>query len=625
MKTLYPYLNKSLTYVFTLALACTFSAAQSQYYPGGLGNGSLQLWLTAADATTLKNPSGTQAANGDFIAQWTDKSGNNNHATQTSSGAQPVNQTNALNGYAGVIFQNTSEGLSGPSGAYQTIVAVRSMPGAGHYQYLFSSPANQDFSIRGGGASTVYADGPNGNDWTSGTGSATTLTQWINGTQGLAGSNTNHILVSAAASPTNATYSLSNIAAGQAWSGRGMNGNDPVYEILAYSNTLNTTQRQIIENYEAATWGLEALLPSSGYTIFTPPSANSFNKNLVGIGYTSNTDNVTSNAATSTDGLGFSSGTSNTGFLHNAGFLMAAHNGQAATVNTNASIPGIVSSTAISLWNRSWYLQKAGGKNSGQVTLNFNFTQYNGSIPNAASTYAVIYNATDGTFATGTNKIVTAASTTISGGTVSVTVTASNLPTGYYALSYSTNPIVLPLQMTDFTVMAQQNAALLNWTMEQTAGLDHFNVEHSTDGATFATIGTVAAAAGAAAAGNAASANYTFTDENPVKALNYYRIEMVNEDGSTAYSGIKTLGSSTAPTVSVSIYPNPATDRVHVTTAATTAFNILIIDVQGRVLRQVAVSSGNSADLTVSDLSRGIYFAEILTANSKTVTEFLKN
>jgi Secretion system C-terminal sorting domain len=622
MKTLCPCLNKSLTHIFTLALVCTFSAAQaqSQYYPGGLGNGSLQLWLTAADATTLKNPGGAQAANGDFIAKWTDKSGNNNHATQNTSGAQPVSQTNALNGNAGVIFQNASEGLSGPSAAYQTIVAVRSMPGAGHYQYLFSSPANQDFSIRGGGASTVYADGPNGNDWTSGTGSATTLTQWINGTQGLTGSNTNHILVSSAANPTNATYSLSNIITGQAWSGRGMNGNDPVYEILAYNTTLSTTQRQIIENYEAATWGLESLLPSSGYTIFTPPSANSFNKNLVGIGYTSSTDNVTSNAATSTDGLGFSSSTSNTGFLHNAGFLMAAHNGQAATVNTNASIPGIISGSAISLWNRSWYIQQSGGNASGQMTLNFNFTQYNGSTPNAASTYAVIYNATDGTFATGTNTILTAASTAVSGGTVSVTVTASNLASGYYALSYSSKPIVLPLQLTAFTVTAQQNTALLNWTMEQAAGIEHFNVQHSTDGATFAAIGTVAAAAG-----DAGSANYSFTDENPAKALNYYRIEIVNQDGSTTYSGIRTLGSASTATATVNIYPNPATDRLHITTAANTAFNILIIDVQGRIVRQVLVSSGNTADITVSDLVKGIYFAEILTGNSKTVTEFLKN
>src|ERR1700734_1013119 len=125
MKTIYPFSAKSLTLVFAFAAVCISltSRAQSSYYPGGLGNGGLQLWLTAADATTIRNPSGTQAANGDFVAQWKEKSGNNNHATQATSGAQPANQTNALNGYGAVIFQNGTEGLSGPSGAYQTIVA----------------------------------------------------------------------------------------------------------------------------------------------------------------------------------------------------------------------------------------------------------------------------------------------------------------------------------------------------------------------------------------------------------------------------------------------------------------------------------------------------------------------
>jgi hypothetical protein len=615
MKNLYIPVSRFLVVAATFA----FSTGYAQYYPGGLGNGSLQLWLTAADATTLLNSSGTQAANGAFIGKWVDKSGNSNHAVQATSGAQPVNQTNSLNGNAGVMFQNMNEGLSGPSAAYQTIVAVRSMPGAGHYQYLFSSPANADFSIRGGGASSVYADGPNGNDWTTGTGA--TPTQWINGVQSMAGSNSNHILVSSAAGPTNATYSISNNAGGQAWSSRGMNGNDPVYEILAYSTTLSTTQRQILENYEAAAWGLESALPSSGYTIFTPPAAASFNQNLVGIGYTSSSDNVLSNAATSTDGLGFTSSKNATGFLHTAGFLMATHNGQANTVITNATIPGIKSSTAISMWNRSWYIQKSDGNATGNVTLNFNFTQYNSSTPSAALTYALIYNGTDGTFATGTNNLVTTSATSVSGGTVSLTVNAANLSNGYYVLTYSSTPMVLPLELTAFTVTAQQNAADLDWTIQQAAGIDHFNVQHSMDGANFATIGTVAAEAST----NATSTNYTFTDENPAKAVNYYRIEIVNQDGSTAYSGIRTLGSTAAAAVTVNIYPNPATDRLHITTGATSAFNILIIDVQGRVLRQVAVASGNTADVTVSDLSRGIYFAEILTTGSKTVSEFMKN
>jgi hypothetical protein len=611
MKTMSTRLIRFL--IILLPLSCALTAANAQYYPGGLGNGNLQLWLTGSDATTLQQPSGAQAANGNFIAKWVDKSGNNNHAVQATGGTQPVLQTNALNGNSAVIFQNNTELLTGPSGAYQTIVGVRNLAGTGHYQYFFSSPANQDFSIRGGGQSSVYTDGPNVNDWTYNTGA--TATQWTNGAQTLNASTTNHIIVATAQATTNATYSISST-----FLNRGMNGNDPVYEILAYNMTLNTTQRQILENYEAATWGLASALPTSGYTVFTPPAAASFNRNLVGIGYTSATDNVLANAATSTDGLGFSSTSGATGFLNSAGFLMAAHNGQANSVNTNATIPGIRSSTALSLWGRSWYLQKSGGNAAGQVTLNFNFTQYNSSTPNGASVYALLYNATDGTFATGTNKLITTTATIVSGGTVSFTVNAANLANGYYAITYSSSPIILPLQLTDFTVSAQQNDALLDWTVQQDVNIDHFNVQRSTDGSSFTSIGAVSARTG-----NAGPEQYSFVDEKPATSISYYRIESVDADGSLTYSGIRTFRVTTAETATVTIYPNPATDRLHIATTGTGTVSILIIDVQGRVLRRVEAASGNAVDVPVNDLAKGVYFAKIVAGGSGSTHEFMKN
>lgn len=606
MKNLYPHLLGLLLFVGAI------STARAQYYPGGLGNSNLKLWLTAADATTLKNPGGTQAANGDFIAQWTDKSGNGNHAVQTTGGTQPVLQTNALNGNSAVIFQNYNELLTGPTGAYQTIVGVRNLPGTGHYQSFFASPANADFSIRGGGGATTYTDGPNVNDWTYNTGA--TPTQWTNGVQTLNASTTNHIIVATAQAPTSSTYSINST-----FLSRGMNGNDPVYEIVVYSTSLSTTQRQILENYEATTWGLGSALPTSGYTLFTPPAATSFNKNLIGIGYTSSTDNVLTNAATSTDGLGFTSGSGASDFLNTTGFLMAAHNGQANTVNTNASIPGIKSTTAISLWTRSWYILRSGGNTSGKVTLNFNFTQYNSGTPSTTATYALLYNATDGTFATGTNKLVATTATSVSGGTVSLTVNAANLSTGYYAITYSTNAIVLPLTLTSFTATAKQQTALLDWTVQDGAGADHFDVQRSGDGSAFTTIGTVAALAAADNAGN-----YNFVDDKPLAAVNYYRIAMAHADGSLSYSDIRTLRTGSGA-VTMTVYPNPVADRLHITTTGVGVVDIQIVDVQGRVLRRIETSSGNVVDVAVNDLARGIYFARIAGQGSGSVYEFLKN
>lgn len=610
-------------YAATLSLASSIilaaPGATAQYYPGGLGNSNLKLWLTAADATTLLNPGGAQAASGDYIAKWKDKSGNNNHATQATSGAQPVDQTNALNGNAAVIFQNLSEWLGGPSGAYQTMIAVRNMPGAGHYQYLFSSPANADFSIRGGGAATVYADGPNGNDWTTGTGSPTA--QWINGIQSLAGSSANHILVSQAASPTNATYSISNVAPTAAWSGRGMNGNDAVYELLSYNTALTTTQRTILENYEAAGWGLGSLLPTSGYTVFTSPSVSTYNKNLVGIGYTSSTDNVLSTTTGSTDGLGFSSSSAATGFLHTAGFLMAAHNGQSNTTNTSSSVPNIASANPLTVWNRSWYIQKAGGNATGQVTLTFNFSDYNGTTPSGANVYALLYNTANGSFSTTANQLVTTSATVLSGNTVSFTVSAANLPAGYYSIIYSATPITLPIVLTDFSAIAQQGKSLLKWTTSQETGSDNFDIQRATDGVHFSTIGTVTSNGTSALPGY-----YTYTDNQPAGGSDYYRLKIVDEDGNFVYSDIRSINFTASESVSLSIYPNPATDRLHVTaTNSTGTFQILIVDMQGQVVRRANSASSTTADITVNDLSKGVYVLEVNTGDSQFAQKFMKN
>lgn len=56
---------------------------------------STALWLDAADASTI-------ILNGSNVSQWSDKSGNNRHATQATASAQPVYVANGLNGLGGL-------------------------------------------------------------------------------------------------------------------------------------------------------------------------------------------------------------------------------------------------------------------------------------------------------------------------------------------------------------------------------------------------------------------------------------------------------------------------------------------------------------------------------------------
>ncbi len=67
---------------------------------------------------------------------------------------------------------------------------------------------------------------------------------------------------------------------------------------------------------------------------------------------------------------------------------------------------------------------------------------------------------------------------------------------------------------------------------------------------------------------------------------------------------------------SVSIYPNPASDKIFVDLQGTKASSVRIIDLSGREMMAVAVkSNATSVEIPVRELTNGIYFAEINTAS----------
>jgi len=606
MIKLNPLNKKAATALLCIAVLFLSRPVQAQsYFPAGMGNGNLQLWLTASDPTTLLVTAGTQAANGNSIATWTDKSGKGLNAVQATGTKQPVYQTNQLNGFGGVIWQNNTQYMTGGTGSWRTVITTRAMKGTG-YQYLFSSPSLTDFSIRfTGGATTVsYTDGPNVNDWDYNTGGVSA--QWINGLQSLTGTTATHILVDQSLTNTIGTYSLSNT-----FLNRGMYNNDPVYELMVYSSVMNTTQRKLLENYQAAEWGLTGVLPTPGYPVFIPPTATTWNRNLVGIGLTSAADNFTNDAALSTDGLGFFSGTSATDFLGSAGFIMAAHNGQANTTLSNPVLPNVPANSF--MWNRSWYIQQYNGVSTGNVTLLFRFPDYDGSAPNAGYHFGILYNATDGTFATGTNKQITYVSGSVAASNVSFVVKANNLPAGYYTLIWNVNN-VLPITLEHFTVTkTPTNAALAKWTMGPNFGQGSFAVQRSADGVQYNTIGTVDAAGN-----NAVSESYSYVDQSPLSGTNYYRLLMTDGLGNTSYSPIATV-SFNAASRAITLYPNPTRSNLHISAPGINGGgSVGILSATGQLVATYPVATLDGANLPIGNLPAGSWFARIKTASGET-------
>ena len=141
----------------------------------------------------------------------------------------------------------------------------------------------------------------------------------------------------------------------------------------------------------------------------------------------------------------------------------------------------------------------------------------------------------------------------------------SSFSSFYFA---SNNITVLPLDLLTFTGQLQNNnSVLLNWKTENEVNTSHFVVERSADGIRYSGIGNVTANGRNNTGG---SFNYSFTDNDAINQSSqrlYYRLKMVDIDGSYKYSNIISV-SFPLITGKLSIAPNPVLTEVKVTIAS---------------------------------------------------------
>src|SRR5450432_2804802 len=115
---------------------------------------------------------------------------------------------------------------------------------------------------------------------------------------------------------------------------------------------------------------------------------------------------------------------------------------------------------------------------------------------------------------------------------------------------------VLPINMTDFQALPHENEVNLTWNTTMEINSDHFDIQHLAASGEWETIGQVKAS------GNSATTvEYSFTDDRAVPGANEYRIQSVDKDKNYKISEVKLV---TLGTLSVNLFPNPATDFVNV-------------------------------------------------------------
>src|SRR5690606_26445811 len=100
---------------------------------------------------------------------------------------------------------------------------------------------------------------------------------------------------------------------------------------------------------------------------------------------------------------------------------------------------------------------------------------------------------------------------------------------GFFGTTNSSAP--LPVKLVDVSAVNLGATNRVDWRTAEEADGDRFVIERSADAKVFSALGT-------ADAKGISGSRYSFVDANPFTGVNYYRIEVLNNDGSRFYSKV---------------------------------------------------------------------------------------
>ena len=195
-----------------------------------------------------------------------------------------------------------------------------------------------------------------------------------------------------------------------------------------------------------------------------------------------------------------------------------------------------------------------------------------------------------------------------------VTANITSFSSFYFGADLST----LPLDLLSFTGHLQSNnTVLLNWKTENEINTSHFVVERSIDGSRYIAIGNVPSQGGRTNTG--LSFNYSSIDNDAINQSTqklYYRLKMVDIDGTYKYSNIVTI---TLPFITgrLTVSPNPVLNEVKVTLASPKEGRAQwkLMDNTGRVLikgsANVRKGVNNNFNINMSRLPAGTYYLNV--------------
>ncbi len=189
--------------------------------------------------------------------------------------------------------------------------------------------------------------------------------------------------------------------------------------------------------------------------------------------------------------------------------------------------------------------------------------------------------------------------------------------TGYFMIGKK-GIALLPLHFTSVQASLNNQVANISWQTTSEQNMKNYTVERSLDGATFTSVGTLAAK-------NKNTNSYAFTDASCSEGVNYYRIKALDNTGKASYSSVVKVANLMSAAKSISIYPNPVINKtinVVLNNQAAGIYSVKVITAGGQILASKQINhlggnSVNSIDLTAAT-AKGLCFVSITSKDGQT-------
>ncbi|MFH0864555.1 MAG: T9SS type A sorting domain-containing protein [Bacteroidota bacterium] len=187
------------------------------------------------------------------------------------------------------------------------------------------------------------------------------------------------------------------------------------------------------------------------------------------------------------------------------------------------------------------------------------------------------------------------------------------------------NDGTLPVELTDFTAIADDEGVNIAWQTASETNNDFFTIEKSTDGLTFVNTAVVDGA------GNSNSLqNYSVKDYYPYDGVSYYRLKQTDYDGQYSYSSVVAVVFEDKNGRSIIIFPSPSSsDNLNLSfkyNSNDTVF-LNVYDINGTCFIQKTLCTDigeNTVILNTSNFAGGKYIIQIMGFNRLITSDFIK-